>query len=205
MSDRRALPAAQGLEGWLRGVAASGVDAVQVREKDLSDRALYEVLVAARPSVRPPVLLLVNGRPDLADAAGADGVHLPSTGLPVAAVRGHFPELLVGFSTHRPEEVARAARDGADYVTFGPVYPTPSKAVYGPPPGLDGLRRAVAAARGLPVLALGGVTAERLPEVAAAGAAGAAGIRLFLDPRRLGGLAEEARRLFQNEPVADRR
>ena len=95
----------------------------------------------------------------------------------------------------RARDVVAAARDaGADYVTFGPVYPTPSKAAYGPPPGLAGLRRAVAT--GLPVIALGGVDAERLEEVATAGAAGAAGIRVFQNASGLPELVRRAEELF---------
>jgi thiamine-phosphate pyrophosphorylase len=101
---------------------------------------------------------------------------------------------VIGVSTHGIAEVEAARRAGADYVTFGPVYPTPSKAGYGPPAGLDALRRA--AAVGLPVLALGGVTPERLPELAAAGAAGAAGIRCFADEASLAAMVAGAAKAF---------
>jgi thiamine-phosphate pyrophosphorylase len=90
--------------------------------------------------------------------------------------------------------VAAAREAGADYVTFGPVYPTPGKERYGAPPGLAGLERA--ATRGIPVYALGGVTLERLGEDAAAGAAGAAGIRLFQEVGRLPDLVAAAARAF---------
>lgn len=184
ISDRRSLPPGTSLAGWLRSLAAvvpGGAVAVQLREKDLDDRALLALARTARTLLPPPHLLLVNGRVDVALAAGADGVHLPAAGLPLAPLRrlaaAHGRNLLLGRSTHRLEEVEAAREEGADYVTFGPVYPTPSKAAYGAPPGLGGLRRA--AAVGVPVLALGGVTAERLAEVAAAGAHGAAAIRAF--------------------------
>lgn len=180
---------------WLEAVAAAGVDGVQLREKHLDDRSLYEIAGFARRRLPSQVRLLINGRADVALAAGADGVHLPAAGLPVAALRERFgPELVIGRSTHAPEEVASARDAGADYVTFGPVYPTPSKAAYGPPPGLEGLRQAVAT--GLPVLALGGVDAGRLEEVAAAGAAGAAGIRVFQDASGLPELVRRAEELF---------
>ncbi len=186
ISDRSLLDDDGGGEafaGWLRRLAAAGVDAVQLREKDLADRALYDLARQARGLLPPPVRLLVNGRLDLALAAGADGAHLPADGVPLAALRERFgPGVLLGRSTHRPEEVEQARRDGADYVTFGPVYPTPGKERYGPPAGLDGLHGlSRAAAAGVPVYALGGVTIQRLGEVAAAGAAGAAGIRMFQD------------------------
>lgn len=190
------------LEDWLRALAAAGVDGVQVRRKELSDRRVLELAERGRralPSGPAGVTLLVNGRLDVAAAAGADGVHLPAAGLPVRELRRLERtlglDLLIGRSTHHPDEVARARDDGADYVTFGPVYATPSKAGYGEPPGLAGLERA--AAHGLPVLALGGVSARRLAEVAGAGASGAAGIRAFHDLAGLPALVADARRVFR--------
>jgi thiamine-phosphate pyrophosphorylase len=189
ISDRHSLD--ESLESWLRRLADAGVGAVQLREKDLDDRELYDLACRARRALPATVTLLLNGRPDVALASGADGVHLPSAGLPLAPLRRHFGRrLILGRSTHHPDEVAEAQRQGADYVTFGPVYPTPSKAAYGPPPGLAGLRRAIAGAP--PVYALGGITPERLAEVAAAGAAGAAGIRIFQQPETLIAAARQA-------------
>jgi len=164
--------------GWFAALAAAGVDALQLREKHLDDLGACQLARSARAAFPPPAVLLVNGRADVALAAGADGVHLPADGVPAGAVRARFASgLLIGVSTHRLEEVERAHGDGADYVVFGPVYPTPAKAAYGAPAGTRALARA--AALGIPVYALGGVTLERFAEVAAAGAAGVAGIRLF--------------------------
>lgn len=183
ISDRRSLPPGDDPASWLRRVAAAGVAAVQLREKDLPDDELFRLARSFRALLPPPRLLLLNGRGDVALAAGADGVHLPAAGLPASEIRRLWEERgagrrpLIGRSTHTTEEVEAALDEGVDYVTFGPVYPTPSKAPYGPPPGLEGLRRACAV--GLPVLALGGVTAQRLTEVRRAGARGAAGIRVF--------------------------
>lgn len=168
------------------------MEALQLREKDLSDRALWALARRARALLPPPALLLVNGRADVALAAGADGVHLPADGVPVAPlVRRFGGRLRVGRSTHRLAEVEAARRDGAAWVTFGPVFATPGK---GPPVGPAGL--AAAAAIGIPVYALGGVTLERLGEVAATGAAGAAGIRLFQDTTRLAEAIAAARLHF---------
>lgn len=193
ISDRASL----GMEmaDWLRALGATGMDsfgAVQLREKGLDDRALYGLARLARTSLPPPIRLLVNGRLDIALAAGADGVHLPADGVPARALRARFgASVLIGRSTHTVEEVERARDDGADYVTFGPIYATPGK---GPPVGLSGLARAAAA--GLPVFALGGVTLDRFGELAAAGAAGVAAIRLFQSASNLAEAARAARHYF---------
>lgn len=179
VSDRATLPGGD-LLPWFGALARAEVPAVLLREKDLPDLELLHLLQAARRILPPPCRLLISGRADLALAAGADGVHLPAAGLPVAALRRTFGRrLLFGCSTHSIAEVRERAAAGADYVTFGPVFSTPSKLRYGPPLGEAAL--ADAAKVGIPVLALGGVSAERFPALAAAGARGAAGIRLFQD------------------------
>jgi thiamine-phosphate pyrophosphorylase len=177
ISDRSSLPDGD-LTGWLAAVGQAGVPAVQLREKDLDDRALFELAVEAKRRLPSDTLLLINGRCDMAMAAGASGVHLPSDAVPVAALRRRYGDrLVIGCSTHHRDEVIAARDAGADYVTFGPVFDTPSKATYGPPPGLAGLRAVTGL--GIPVLALGGMTCERFAEVAEAGARGAAAIRLL--------------------------
>jgi thiamine-phosphate pyrophosphorylase len=187
-------------EPWLAALAAAAIDGLQVREKDLPDRALYELAAHAR-SALPAASLTVNGRADLALAAGADGAHLPADGVPLRRLRERFGDgLLLGKSTHAVAEVEAAREQGADYVTFGPVFSTSSKEAHGPPLGLEALRRAAAAE--IPVYALGGVSAERLAEVAAAGAAGAAGIRMFFDPAGLPALASRAHALFNGAGAA---
>ncbi len=194
ISDRLSLPG-QDLATWLAGLAAAGVDGVQLREKDLDDRALYELTRAARERLPAATRLVVNGRVDVALAAGADGAHLPWDAPPMAALRRRFgPDLLLGQSVHTPEEVAAARDDGADYVVFGPVFPTPGKAEHGTLPGLPGL--AAACEHGLPVYALGGVEPERFAAVAAAGARGAAGIRMVQQAAGLPALVALAQRTF---------
>ncbi|MEZ5333189.1 MAG: thiamine phosphate synthase [Thermoanaerobaculia bacterium] len=188
------------LLAWARALAGAGVDALQLRDKTLSDGELLRRargLCALRREGLPRVL--VNGRPDVALAAGADGVHLPAAGLEAGAVAGWVgTRLLVGVSTHAVEEVAAARRAGAAYVVFGPIWPTPSKPGWRPAGDrLEELARA--AAVGLPVLAIGGVTIDRLGELAAAGAAGVAGIRVFGRPEALPELVAEAGRRFGAE------
>lgn len=184
---------------WL-GQIEGLVDGVQLREKHLADREQLELAVRCRSATGS--MLLMNGRPDIALAAGCEGVHLTSTGLPTQAVRAAFGDrLLIGRSTHHPDEVLAARQDGADYVVFGPVFPTPSKAAYGSPPGLPGLRQATQ--HGLPVIAIGGIGPEQMPVVASAGASGVAGIRAFQDLTQLNAMAAIAHRLWPESTPAN--
>ncbi len=163
-----------------RRAISAGVDFVQIREKDLSDRDLFDLsfkVVGASAGTR--CRILVNGRADVAVAAGAHGVHLPSAGLMISELRSWLPNgFLVGVSTHSLREARRAALMGADYVLLGPVYPTASKLQYGPPLGLEYLRHACRALS-IPVFGLGGIHPEGVAPVLEAGAAGVAGISLF--------------------------
>jgi thiamine-phosphate pyrophosphorylase len=158
------------LVATVRAALQGGVRAVQLREKDLSAAELYPLALALRRLTREfSARLLINDRIDLALAVDADGIHLGHHSLPIAVARRLLGnQRLISVSTHHPDEVGRAAAAGADFVTFGPVYPTPSKLPYGSPVGLEPLA-AVCADAPLPVFALGGVTAERLPELRAAG------------------------------------
>ena len=157
---------------------AAGLRAVQLREKDLEARPLLEMARALREVTRAHgARLLINDRADVALAAEADGVQRTHASLPVAALRAITPRgFLVGASAHSLDEARRAEAEGADFVVFGPVYDTPSKRSYGPPQGLGPLE-AVAGALARPVIAVGGLTPARVPEVLAAGAAGVAVIR----------------------------
>ena len=175
ITDRKSLGGFRPLLEVIRDQMHLGVDFIQIREKDVPARQLFEFTLAVlevRQAEIPdkiPVKVLVNSRADVALAAGADGVHLPAT-----APRETLPGLLVARSCHTLEEVRTAK---ADFVTFGPVFESPGK---GEPVGLAALREAC---RGkMPVFALGGVNWENAADCMAAGAEGIAGIRLFQDP-----------------------
>lgn len=147
-----------------------GLAALQLRAKHLDGRALLDAARALAPLARRHgALLFVNSRLDVALAAGADGVHLPAAGLPPDVARRLAPRLLIGASTHSLAEARAAAHAGADFVSFGPVYATPSKARYGEPLGLASLAEAVRALA-IPVFALGGVTLDTAPACLAVGA-----------------------------------
>lgn len=180
VTDRRLVPdLAARAQAALAGIAPGRV-AIQLREKDLGGRALLALARALVVVCRARgQLLLVNDRLDVALAAGADGVHLPSAGIPAAEARRLLgPAALVGVSCHSAADVTRARDGGASYATFGPIHDTPSKRPYGPPVGLAALRSA--SALGLPLVALGGMDAARTPEALAAGAAGVAVLRAWL-------------------------
>ena len=183
-----------GLVAWASAVADAGADAIQLREKHLGIRRLLALAQRLADRVPSTVALLVNGRLDVAIAAGAAGAHLPANGLPLARLRSRFPDVLLGVYTHRYDEVAAAAAEGADYVVFGPVFAPTSKDSTTPPVGLSELARV--SRRGVPVLALGGVALERLPAIASAGAAGVAAIGAFQPPHDARALVAAAHRLF---------
>ena len=154
---------------------AAGLRAVQLREKDLEARDLLALADALREVTRRHgARLIVNDRADVALAAAADGVQRTHASLPVSALREITPPgFLVGASVHSETEARQAAAQGADFIVFGPVYDTASKRRYGAPQGLAALE-AVTHAVDRPVLAVGGLTPGRVPEVLAAGAAGVA-------------------------------
>lgn len=159
----------------------AGVRGVQLREKDLPSGDLLTLARAVRTALDPfDVSLLINDRADIARIVQARGVHLPEAGLPPDAVRICLSDdALVGVSTHSLESARRAEASGADFITFGPVYHTPSKAPYGPPLGLAALEQATEAVR-VPVFAIGGITPERARACLEAGAYGVAVISAVL-------------------------
>jgi thiamine-phosphate pyrophosphorylase len=148
---------------------------VQLREKDLTAAQLYELAVEFRQLTREfGATLLINDRVDVALAVGADGVHLGASSIPVSKARLILGDgFLVGYSAHSADEALQAQRDGADYVTLGPVYHTPSKAACGQPLGVAVLAEAARNMQ-IPVFALGGVKQSCVAEVLAAGAHGIA-------------------------------
>ena len=171
----------------VRAAVSAHIDLVQLREKNLTARALYELTARAAEITRDSeTRLLVNDRSDVARAAGADGVHLTTNSVEASVIRRAFGrEFLMGVSTHSLAE-ARAARDaGADLAVFGPVFETDSKRQYGSPVGLEALHEAADELASFPVLAIGGISLTNASECLRAGASGIAAIRLFADSESL--------------------
>jgi len=171
-----------------RAAIAAGIDVVQVREPDL-DAAVLRSLVAdlVEMASGTATQIVVNDRLDVAIAAGASGVHLKGTSAPVARVRALAPKaFLIGCSVH-DEAAAREAAPHADYLMAGSVFPTISKPARTTWLGVAGLA-AIVRAVSVPVIGIGGITVDHIPEIARSGAAGVAGIGLFMAdaPRRPG-------------------
>jgi len=192
----------------IEAAAGAGVDWIQIREKDLSGKdcssLTREALQrAAKSSARKiaPTRILVNDRLDVALSQSAGGVHLSENSLPLAEVkrlvdnRGNRKDFLIGVSCHSMEAARAAASGGADYLFFGPIFATPSKAAFGAPQGLAQLGK-VCRAISIPVLAIGGITLANASECLAAGASGIAAIRLFQDAADVSELVAALRRAF---------
>ncbi|MDI6743891.1 MAG: thiamine phosphate synthase [Thermodesulfovibrionales bacterium] len=160
-----------------------GIKAVQLREKDLGTRELLDMAYKMRELTNKyEAKLFINDRIDIALSVEADGVHLGQNSIPAHAVRKvvhasrithHASRFLIGVSTHTIEEAREAEKSGADFITFGPIYSTPSKLKYGKPIGADIIRKAKAEIS-IPVFAIGGIKQDRIKEVMDAGADGVA-------------------------------
>ncbi len=184
VTDQRALPPGHTLLEAIRNAARAGVDWIQIREKDLDTRPLASLVRDAMNAARGTnARILINDRLDVVLAAGAAGIHLGEMSLPVEALAewrrsAGRAEFQIGVSCHSMDAAIAAERGGADYIFFGPVFGTPSKAAFGPPQGIERLREVCASVK-IPVLAIGGVNLENAASCVAAGAAGVAAIRLF--------------------------
>ena len=189
---QRGLDPLSVLEAFLAG----GARLIQLRDKSESSRERLARADAAVARVRAGgARLIVNDRADIARLCGADGVHVGQDDLTVEAVRGILgPDAIVGVSTHDEGQIDEAARSSATYIAVGPVYSTVTKETGYTGRGLDLVR--YAAARFTPVVAIGGITLERAPEVFAAGAASVAVIADLLrgDPAERVRLFRQANR-----------
>lgn len=189
VTDRSRLPRSAGSDGragliaFVKAAARAGIDLIQIRERDLNSRDLYELV---RESVEVAhgshARIIVNDRVDVALAAGAAGVHLRGDSLDASCARRVVPrDFLVGRSVHSPEEAAVAAKDNeVDYLIAGTVFSSASKPGDHKSIGIDGLR-AIVRLIGVPVLAIGGVTAANVGAIVTTGAAGIAAIGLFAE------------------------
>ncbi len=166
--------------------AGCGIRLFQYRNKTGAPRDVFARAGELREAAaRSGALFIVNDRCDVALAVEADGVHLGQEDLPLDLARTVMgPRKIIGISTHRPEEVTQATRGGADYIGYGPLFPTTTKPAHAAPVGLAGLRD-IRALTPLPVFAIGGITLEALAQIADAGANGVAVASAVLDASQL--------------------
>lgn len=165
----------------LTDALAAGVSAIQLRERELTSRDLVRLAKEVHElTAAHGAQLLINDRIDIAMTFNGAGVHLRANSLPVVTARNILgTQRLIGISTHSVEEAVRAEAEGADYVVLGPIYATPSKAVYGAPLGVGTLEEACRLVR-VPIIGIGGVTAARADEMRRAGAFGVAVVTAVL-------------------------
>jgi thiamine-phosphate pyrophosphorylase len=190
LGDRDMLRA---VEDALKG----GVRAVQLREKTMGTRELLRLAYEMRElTLKHDARLFINDRVDIAVAVDADGVHLGQRSIPPYAVRRFAGRLIIGVSAHSLAEARKAEADGADFITLGPVFHTPSKAKYGEPLGLGTLREVVEDVS-VPVFAIGGIGPENLKEVLDAGAHGVALISGILGAKDIKGATLKFFRLLK--------
>ena len=174
VTDRRALPAGVTLAQAVEAALDGGVTCLQLREKEASAGEILTLARTLLPLCRTRMVpLLINDRVDIALAAGADGVHLGQEDLPLPEARALLgPDRILGATAHTVEEALRAQAEGADYLGVGAMFPTGTK-TNTIPTSADTLK-AICAAVSIPVVAIGGVTAQNLPTLAGTGIAGAA-------------------------------
>lgn len=188
ITDRNLAGSEDALVAAVREAVAGGVNAVQLREKDLSPGELLSLAVRLREVIAERAVFVVNGSLEVALAAGADGLHLPESAPMIERPERPF---IVGRSVHSREAAQRAWAECSDYLIAGPVYETASHP--GMEPGGPALSEEITAAVGLPVLAVGGITAGRVEEVMRAGASGIAVISAVLGARSPREAARELR------------
>ncbi len=172
---RKPLPEA------VREAIAGGVRAVQLREKDLPVREQLSLAMELRKITREyGAKLFINDRVDVAMGVDADGIHVGYSGINVASIRNVVGnKMLIGCSTHNRVEAIGAQSDGADFITYGPIYETPSKMKYGPPVGIDGLKSLSCDIR-IPIFAIGGIKGGNMRYAFGYGASGVAMISAIL-------------------------
>ncbi len=174
------------------------ISLIQIREKQLSARMLFELASEAVKSTKNSATkLLINDRADIALAANADGVHLTSKSLSAAVIKLNFPKnFIVGVSTHTLETAVNARQQGADFVTFSPIYYSPHK---GDLQGIEKLKEVCERLNSFPVIALGGIDAANVADVLKAGADGFAAIRFLNNEANLRKLSVEIRKSQNSE------
>jgi len=198
ITDRKLFKAQCSLCLAIEDALKAGVKVIQLREKDLPTRELLNMTYMMRDLTEQyNARLFINDRADIALAVGADGVHLGQNNIPAHAVRKiSGNKLLIGVSTHGIDEAIEAEKDGADFITLGPIYRTPSKMEYGESIGIKTLKE-VRAIVSIPIFAIGGIKLDKVKEVTEAGADGVALISAILTAENIKETTEKFMRLLK--------
>ncbi|MCX7829976.1 MAG: thiamine phosphate synthase [Acidobacteria bacterium] len=183
ITDRK-LDKNRSLFAQIKRLISFGVDWIQIREKDLSDTKLLAIAQKARQMAeKKKIKIFISNRADIAHLANCDGIHLSSDSIPTKEIKKRFKNLLVIKSCHSLEEIKRAKKDGADFVTLSPIFETKSKESKSIPLGLKMLNKAVYSLK-MPIVALGGVDKTKILDLANSGAYGIAGIGFFYETNK---------------------
>ena len=198
ITDRRLFADDSSLFAAIEEALKGGVKAVQLREKDLDARSLLSMAYSLRElTLEYGANLFINDRVDIAMAVDADGVHLGGQSIPAYAARKAAGEaLLIGVSAHSIGDAIKAEEEGADFITLGPIFETPSKIKYGQPLG-PGLLSEARGKISIPVFAIGGIKKERVDTVLESGATGIALISAILGSEDIRSNTEEFMRLLK--------
>lgn len=201
LTDSR-LSRGRSLEFVARELLKSGIKILQYREKHAPVRQKYqECLLLRKLTQEYEACFIVNDHLDLALIAHADGLHVGQDDLPLKAIRKAAPHLLIGISTHSPDQAQVALRDGADYIGVGPIYPTSTKEDVVAPVGTNYLDWVVHNIS-LPFVAIGGIKTSHIPQIWAHGARCCAMVSELVGADNIGKKVEEARACisaFQND------
>lgn len=198
ITDRKLFKAGCSMYVALETALEAGIKAVQLREKDLPIREILDMAYWMRELTDEfDAKLFINDRVDIAMAVGADGVHLTQNSIPAYAVRKiSGGRLIICQSTHSVEEALKAQNEGADFITLGPIFKTPSKMQYGEPIGIETIRNAKKSLS-IPVFAIGGIKPENVKKVRNVGADGIALISAILAAEDKRQISEEILRLLK--------
>jgi thiamine-phosphate pyrophosphorylase len=170
----------------IKSAAKNGISLIQIREKNLPTKLVFELVSkVCEITKNSQTKVLVNNRLDIAIAAAADGIHLTSKSIPTSVIRQRSPkDFIIGVSTHTFEKAKTSKYEGADFVTFSPVFKTSSK-LYGEPKGLSKLNKLCEELKPFPILALGGIDGKNFKTTIENGASGFAGISFFNNENNL--------------------
>lgn len=204
ITDRHQIQNSKNYFDVIAELLAAGLQMIQLREKDLSAADLYDYALRLRQlTQKHQALLLVNDRIDIALAVQADGVHLGQKSLPAATARKLLgAQAIIGVSTHNQKEAQTAQQQGADFITFGPVFYTSSKAQYGEPVGIESLRH-ICTTTALPVYALGGIKTKNIKQIKDSGIHGIAAISTLLAATNAADSLRQCHSLFVSDSCPD--